>query len=119
MKIASMKKARPSIAKPRPNAAPKRPIMRGHKMPNSKERIVPVTAPTANCTAMTTDHRRAIFSAMGSLRQMPMPSIRSVSVGIATPRGTRRMCDASVNAIWMRLGSSASPASQRAATIES
>ena len=119
MKIASMKKASPSIAKPRPNAAPKRPIMRGHKMPNSKERIVPVTAPTANCTAMTTDHRRAIFSAMGSLRQMPMPSIRSVSVGIATPRGTRRMCDASVNAIWMRLGSSASPASQRAATIES
>src|SRR5207247_1233357 len=90
---------------------------RGHKMPNSNERIVPVTAPTANCTAITTDQRRAIFSAMGSLRQIPIPSIRSVSVGIATPSGTTRMWVASVNAIWMRLGSSASRATESGSDV--
>ncbi len=118
MKIASMKKAMPSIAKPSPSAAPNRPIMRGQRMPNSNDRIVPVTAPTANCTAMTTDQRRAIRRATGSLRCRPIPSMTSVSVGNATPRGTRRTWTASVKAIWMRLGRRAgSAASQSGESI--
>src|SRR5256886_5333239 len=112
MKMASRKKAMPSIAKPRPSAAPKRPINRGQRMPNSKERMVPVTAPTANWTAITTDQRRAILIATGSLRASPIPSINRVSAGSATPNGTIRTWAASVNAIWIRLGRSAlSPAS--------
>src|SRR5438094_1969209 len=118
MKIASMKKARPSIAKPRPNAEPKRPIIRGHRMPNSKERMVPATAPTANCTAITTDQRRAILSATLSFLASPMPSIRRVRVGRATPSGTKMTWYARVKAIWIRLGRRAdSLASQRVDVI--
>ena len=117
MKIASAKKASPSIAKPRPNAEPKRPIMRGQRIPNSNERIVPVTAPTANWTAITTDQRRAIRSAVPSLRASPMPSINKVRVGRATPSGTRRTWDARVKAIWMRLGRSAGSISSHTADV--
>ena len=117
MKIAARKKAQPSIAKPSPNAEPKRPIMPGQRMPNSKERIVPVTAPTANCTAITTDQRRAILSATGSLRARPMPSMSSVSDGRATPSGTRRTWEARVNAIWIRLGRRAGSIASTTATI--
>jgi len=91
MKIASRKNAMPSILKPIPKTSPKRPIIRGQRIPNSKERMVPVTAPTANCTAITTDHRRASRKATGSLRRNPIPSITTVRSGNATPSGTRMM----------------------------
>jgi hypothetical protein len=91
MKIASRKKAQPSMPNPSPKTSPKRPIMRGQRMPNSKESTVPVTAPTANCTAMTTDQRRASLRATGSLRRSPMPSMTTVMKGKTTPSGTRMM----------------------------
>src|SRR6266508_2811959 len=59
MKIASRKKKIPSIAKAIPKASPKRSIIPGHSSPNSKERTVPLTAPTANRTATAFDQRRA------------------------------------------------------------
>ncbi len=59
MKMASRKKAKPSIANGRPITSPKRPIQRGHRMPNSNDRIVPDTAPTAKSTPITLAHRRA------------------------------------------------------------
>ena len=65
-KIASVKKNRPSKAKGTPKAPPHRPMKRGHNRPNSKLRTVPVTAPTANVTAMYFDHRWASRSASAS-----------------------------------------------------
>ena len=59
MKIASRKNAKPSIANGRPITSPKRPIQRGHRIPNSNDRIVPDTAPTANSTPIAFAHRRA------------------------------------------------------------
>ena len=57
MKIASVKKNSPSKANGMPNASPHWPMKRGHNSPNSKVSTVPVTAPTANVTAMYFDHR--------------------------------------------------------------
>ena len=59
MKIASVKKKIPSKANGTPNAAPHWPMNFGHSSPNSKERTVPVTAPTAKVTAMYFDQRWA------------------------------------------------------------
>jgi hypothetical protein len=53
MKIASMKKEKPSIANPRSNTLPKLAVKLGHRRPISKLRIVPVTTPAANRAAMT------------------------------------------------------------------
>ena len=58
-KIASVKNAKPSIANGRPMTSPYAAIQRGHRMPNSNERIVPETAPIANSTASTFDQCRA------------------------------------------------------------
>jgi hypothetical protein len=66
MKIASRKKKIPSIAKPIPNASPKRSIIPGHSSPNSNESTVPLTAPTANSTATTFDQRWASRSETSS-----------------------------------------------------
>jgi hypothetical protein len=60
IKMASMKNENPSNAKPRPNTFPKSCIHTGHSRPNSNERIVPVTTPTANSASMIRDQRRAI-----------------------------------------------------------
>ena len=57
MKIASVKKKMPSNANGMPNASPHWPMNRGHSRPNSKVSTVPVTAPTANVTAMYFDQR--------------------------------------------------------------
>ena len=54
-KIASVKKAKPSIANGRPITSPYVAIQRGQRMPNSNDRIVPDTAPIANSTASTFD----------------------------------------------------------------
>ena len=62
-----MKKNKPSIVNGIPNAAPKRPMNVGHNKPNSNVSTVPVTAPTANVTAMYFDQRCASFNASVSL----------------------------------------------------
>jgi hypothetical protein len=59
MKMASRKKEKPSRVKPRPNTFPKSAIHCGHSRPSSKDRIVPVTTPTANSASMIRDQRRA------------------------------------------------------------
>ena len=64
--IASVKKNRPSMANGTPNASPHCPMNRGQSRPNSKERTVPVTAPTAKVTAMYFDHRCASSRASAS-----------------------------------------------------
>ena len=61
----------PSIANSTPKTSPKRPVNAGQSSPNSKERTVPVTAPTANVTATAFDHRCASFSASASSRRRP------------------------------------------------
>ena len=71
MKTASVKKKIPSKAKGTPKAAPHCPMNLGHSSPNSKERTVPVTAPTANVTAMYFDQRWASSIACGSPCLMP------------------------------------------------
>ena len=52
MKIASVKKNSPSKANGTPKASPHWPMNTGQSSPNSKLSTVPVTAPTANVTAM-------------------------------------------------------------------
>ena len=59
MKIASMKKEKPSMAKPRPNTLPKVAVKLGHSTPISKLRIVPVITPTANRASTMRLQRRA------------------------------------------------------------
>ena len=66
--MASAKKKRPSKAKGMPNASPHLPMNWGQSRPNSKERTVPVTAPTAKVTAMYFDQRWASRSASTSWR---------------------------------------------------
>jgi len=66
MKIASVKKNSPSTANGMPNAAPNFSMKLGHRRPNSNVRTVPVTAPTANVTAMYFDQRCASRSASAS-----------------------------------------------------
>src|SRR4051794_11782177 len=89
-----------------PYAAPNRPISPGHSSPSSNERTVPETAPTANSTAATCDHRRASRRATSSPRRMPRYSAISISTVNAIPNGTRMMWKPSVNAICSRAGNS-------------
>src|SRR5512132_33168 len=105
MKIASRKKKIPSIAKPTPKASPKRPVNRGHSRPNSKERTVPVTAPTAKRTATAFDQLRASRSASWSFFRWPCHSAISITAGKATPKQARTMWNPSVKPIWLRAAS--------------
>ena len=66
-----MKKKTPSNANGIPNASPHRPMNRGQSRPNSNVSTVPLTAPTANVTAMYLDHRWASSSAAASSRFSP------------------------------------------------
>ncbi len=59
MKMASRKNENPSRVNPSPNTFPKSCIHAGHSSPSSKDRIVPVTTPTANSASMIRDQRRA------------------------------------------------------------
>src|SRR5262245_9143065 len=111
MKIASVKKNRPSTANGMPNAAPHLPMNLGHSSPNSKLRTVPVTAPTANVTAMYFDQRWASSSASSSSCRIARQLAISVMQAQDTPRGTRMMWLASVNAIWARAHGTGSTAS--------
>jgi hypothetical protein len=91
MKIASVKKKMPSMAKPTPNTSPKRSMKRGQSSPISNESTVPVTAPTANRTAMTVDQRRASRSAVASSFFSPHQFAARVIAGKATPIEARMM----------------------------
>ena len=71
MKIASVKKKRPSKANGMPKTSPHWPMNRGHSRPNSKLSTVPVTAPTANVTAMYFDQRCASRRASASSCLIP------------------------------------------------
>ncbi|GAA3116601.1 hypothetical protein GCM10020254_74260 [Streptomyces goshikiensis] len=77
---------------------------------------MPVMMPTANCTAITADQRRASSSATGSDFRRPRWCMTRVMNGNATPSGTRVMCMARVNAISSRAGSSCAGASARRCT---
>ena len=59
MKIASTKNEKPSRPKARPKTSPNVAMKFGHSRPISKERIVPVTTPTANRAIITFDQRLA------------------------------------------------------------
>jgi hypothetical protein len=59
MKIASQKKASPSIANAKPKTSPHVSMNCGHSRPSSNERIVPVTTPIANRISITLDQRFA------------------------------------------------------------
>jgi hypothetical protein len=60
MKIASAKNEKPSIPNATPKTSPKVAMKFGHSRPISKDRIVPLTTPTANRISMTFDQRLAI-----------------------------------------------------------
>ena len=60
MKIASRKNEKPSSAKASPKTSPNLAMNSGQSRPSSKERIVPVTTPTANSAIMIFDQRLAI-----------------------------------------------------------
>ena len=59
MKIASTKNEMPSSANAIPNTSPNVAMNSGHRRPNSNDRIVPVTTPTANRISATFDQRLA------------------------------------------------------------
>lgn len=59
-------KAKPSKVNGNPKIAPKRPMSPGQRIPSSKDRIVPDTAPTAKSTPITLAHRRASRRYKGS-----------------------------------------------------
>ena len=71
----------------------------GHNNPNSKERTVPLTAPTANSTAKTLDHRRARARQTASPVAMDRRSAISISNGNPIPIAAKTMWKASVKAI--------------------
>src|SRR5919106_850125 len=98
MKIASVKKKIPWIA----NGSPKRSISPGHRSPSSNESTVPVTAPTANSTAITLDHRCASLSAVSSSLRRPHQLATSVIAGKPIPMQAKTMWNPSVNAICSR-----------------
>jgi hypothetical protein len=100
--MASVKKNRPSNANGTPNAAPHRPMNRGHRSPNSKLSTVPVTAPTAKVTAMYFDQRWARRSASASSWRSALWLAMRAMAAHDTPSGTRMMWNARVNAICDR-----------------
>ncbi len=59
MKIASMKKEKPSRLKATPKTSPKVAMNSGHSRPSSNDRIVPVTTPIANRISIAFDQRLA------------------------------------------------------------
>ena len=74
----------------------------GQSNPNSKVSTVPVTAPTANVTAMYFDQRCASANASASSRRIARQLAINAMNAHATPSGTRMMWNPSVNAICER-----------------
>ncbi len=77
----------------------------GQSSPISKERTVPVTAPTAKRTAAALDHSFASRIASSSPCLRPRYSAISIIAGRATPMHDRMMWKPSVNAISSRAAS--------------
>jgi hypothetical protein len=101
MKIASTKNAIPSSAKATPKTSPNSSIQFGHSRPSSKERIVPVTTPTANRIIITFDHRLATALYEGSPVRSHSPSMNSTIAGNEIPKQTTGMWTPSESAcIW-------------------
>ena len=102
MNTASVKKPMPSMAKATPNTAPHCDIHAGHRIPNSKLKMVPETAPTANRTPTALDQRRAMTSYTGSPVRMKRHSAMSNSMGSPMPRHENTMWKPSEMAICSR-----------------
>ena len=96
----------PRSANGRPSTSPKRPIRPGHSRPISKLSTVPETAPIANSTAETFDHRSGEPERHRRRRgRCPRRCTTKIIVGKATPKQARTMCQPSENAICSRAGS--------------
>src|SRR3954469_716287 len=102
MKIASMKNEMPSSAKPTPNTSPNVAMKFGHSRPNSNDRIVPVTTPTAKIVIATFDHRFASALYVTSPVRRYRPSTNRIIAGNAIPNQTIGMCTASDSACIRR-----------------
>ena len=101
MKMASVKNENPSSVKPSPKTLPKSCIHTGHSRPSSKDKIVPVTTPTANSASMILDQRRASVRYSGSPVRRWRHSANRTRTGKAMPKHTSGMCTASESAcIW-------------------
>jgi hypothetical protein len=100
--MASRKKENPSSVNPSPNTFPKSCIHTGHSSPSSKDRIVPVTTPTANSASMIRDHRRARVRYSSSPVRRYRHSANSTITGNAIPKQTSGMCTASDSACICR-----------------
>jgi hypothetical protein len=97
-----MKKENPSSVNPSPNTFPKSCIHTGHSRPSSKDRIVPVTTPTANSASMIRDHRRASVRYSSSPVRRYRHSANRTITGNAIPKHTSGMCTASDSACICR-----------------
>src|SRR5262245_45668146 len=101
MKIASMKKEKPSSANASPKTSPKAAMKPGQSRPSSKLRIVPVTTPTAKSASIAFDQRLASVRSIGSPVLRWRHSAKSTSAGNAIPKQTRGMCTTNESAcIW-------------------
>ena len=115
MKIASMKNETPSSPKPTPNTSPNVAMKFGHSRPNSNDRIVPVTTPTAKIVIATFDHRFASALYVTFPVRRYRPSTKRIIAGNAIPKQTIGMCTASDSACIRRARiASGPPASPRA-----
>src|SRR4051794_9347609 len=83
----------------------------GHNRPNSKDNTVPVTAPTANVTAMYFDQRWASSIASASSCLIPRQLAINAIAAQHPPNGTKMMWNANVNAICDRAHGTGSTAS--------
>jgi hypothetical protein len=92
MKIASVKKANPSIAKANPNTSPHCSMNRGQRSPSSNDRIVPVTTPIANRMSITFDQRFASALYAGLPVRWCSHSTKSTMAGKEIPKQTSGMC---------------------------
>jgi hypothetical protein len=90
-KIASMKKANPSSAKPTPMIGPANSMNRGQSRPSSNERTVPETAPTAKRMAVPLAHRFAKARYTSCLVRSQRHSATTIISGIAIPTAAKIM----------------------------
>ncbi len=92
----------PSMVNGRPQTSPKSAMRPGQRMPSSKLRMVPETAPTAKRTAKAWDQRRARRRATGSSWRRLHHSASRTKIGKPTPKQAMTMCQPSESAICWR-----------------
>src|SRR5215211_724819 len=117
MKIASMKNEIPSSAKPTPNTSPNVAMKFGHSRPNSNDRIVPVTTPTAKIVSATLDQRLASALYVTSPVRRYRPCTNRNIAGKAIPKQTIGMCTASDSACIRRASSASGAACSPSAPV--